>query len=302
MEKNIDIVVIGAGVAGLSAALYLARNNANFLLIEKSAPGGKLNNINEIANYPFVKTISGPELAYLLFEQVSELDVKIEGDEVISVSKIDNQFVVTTAYNIYRCFSIIVSTGTVARELNIEGEKEFLNKGVSKCAVCDGSLYKNKDVAVIGNKEIAFEESLYLSNICSKVYLFANEEKDVKSSLIEKVKTNEKIVYIKNETIVVIKGSDVVNSVVSDKKTYDISAVFTYGGEKSSSTMLAPLNLKTNKAGYIDVDANQQSSLNGLFVAGDIVDKKLRQVVTAASDGAIAAISSLSYVRNIKKS
>lgn len=297
---SVDILIIGAGPAGLSAALYLKRAGANFAILDKGAPGGKLLNIAEIANYPGFAPISGYDLAVSLTKPVTDLGVSIEYGDVSDVRKQGDKFIVTTDFETYECYALAIGTG-LSNVPTIKGEKQFYGKGVSYCATCDGALYKNKDVVVIGHNEKALEECIYLSNIVNKVtFVIDAEQLSASETMFEAFKAKDNVEIINNAKVEEISGDALVTSVFVNGKPIPCSAVFPLSGEKSASSFLAPLGLKT-KNGFIPVDSSMMSEVPGLFAIGDVVDKRLRQVVTACSDGAIASTGLTTYVRKLKR-
>ena len=297
---SIDVLIIGAGPAGLSTALYLKRAGIPFLIIDKYAPGGKLLNIAEISNYPGFPTVTGYELANALVKSVTDLGVTIDYGDVSEVKKVDNKFVVTTDFETYEALAVVVGTG-LSNVPTIKGEKTFYGKGVSYCATCDGALFKGKDVVVIGHNEKAVEESLYLANLANKVYLLVDDVEVSGSKIMLNtlsIKDNVEISY--NVVVKEIKGDIAVTSISLNDRDIVCSAVFPLSGERSASAFLAPLGLKT-KNGFIPTDSSMMSEVPGLFAIGDVVDKRLRQVVTACSDGAIASTGVSTYIRKLKK-
>lgn len=301
--KQTDILVIGAGPAGISACLYLARAGASFVWLEKAAPGGKLINIHEVGNYPGIPNANGFELAMALLKSTETLGVSSTYGEVKSVRKENDTFIVLTEDETYEAKAVIVATG-LSNVPTIPGEKALLNKGVSYCATCDGPLYRGKEVALYGRGDSVLEEAIYLQALASKVYVLTPDEEYQGNELMKNVlKEKENVEFIENATITKILGENAVSGIEytkNDKQnTLNLSAIFPLFGEKSASAFLSPLNLENNH-GFIKVDQSMMSSCKGLFAAGDIIDKTLRQVVTAASDGAIAATSVLSYLRKLK--
>lgn len=302
MESKIKVVIIGSGIAGYSAAIYLKRSNVPFLLLDKGAPGGKLLTIPKIDNYPSEASISGPQLANKIIEHAKALGIESTYAEVYSVSKLDNgSFLISTDMGNIESQAIIVASGSSVKPLGVPGEKEFLGRGVSYCATCDGAFFKNKEVAVFGNKDQAVEEALYLANLASKVYFFYEGELNSPKSHIDELNNLPNVDIIPNSKLLSINGEKLVSSIEAltnnEKKTYSASGVFPFAGEKSSSDFLAPLGLETQN-GFIKVNPEMESSVPGLFSAGDVNAKKLRQLVTAESDGAIAATSAFVYLRN----
>ena len=295
--KKTDIVVIGAGIAGITAAIYLKRANANFVILEGEFPGGLLNKLHTIENYPSYPSITGSELTIKLMEHIKSLGIEITYGKVQSILKENDGFDVKTDVDSYECKAVIVASGVTRENESIPGQDRYAGMGVSYCATCDGNFFKGQDVAVYGNNDIALEEALYLSNLVRKLY-FVNPDESFEgdSKLIEQVKKTNNIEII-NSSIKEIKGDDFgVTSITIDARKIGVAGVFPYVGKKSTSQILN--NLKPEMNGiYVKVDESQKTNINGLFAAGDVVDKKLRQLVTAANDGAVAATSAFQYVK-----
>lgn len=302
MEKT-DIVIIGAGPAGISAALYLKRAGASFVWLEKGAPGGKLINIHEVGNYPGIPNANGFDLAMSLLKSTEAVNASSTYGEVKSVKKENGLFITSTENESYESKAVIVATG-FSNVPSIPGEKEHLSKGVSYCATCDGPLYRQKPVALYGRGDKVLEEAIYLAALASKVTILTPDEEYQGNELMKEVLSKkENVEFVYNAKITKILGEQNLTSIEytenGEAKEMKIAALFPLFGEKSASSFLSPLGVETNK-GFLKVDVNMASSVEGLFAAGDIVDKTLRQVVTAASDGAIAATSALSYLRKRK--
>ncbi len=300
--KHIDIVIIGAGPAGLTAALYLARANKKVIVLDKSAPGGKLLTIPFVNNYPGVPSSSGLTLAQSFLASVNAFHVPFEYGSVSFVRKENGLFFVETDADSYLAKAVIVATG-LTNVPAIPGEKEFIHKGVSYCATCDGRFFKDRPMAVVGENEHALSEAIYLSSLANIVYLFFDKEVTESSPYFEALK-NPKIKIIKGAKSLKIHGENHVDSLEyvlnGDNNTIEISAIFPLSKEKSAISFLSPLEVKTNK-GFITTDEGMESSVKGVFAIGDIREKKLRQIVTAASDGAIASSSVISYLSSYGK-
>ena len=301
---NTDILIIGAGPAGISAALYLARANASFVWLEKSAPGGKLLNIHEVGNYPGIPNANGFDLAMSLLKSTESLGVSSTYGEVKNVHKEDGRFIVATEHETYSSLALIVAAG-LSNVPTIQGEKDLFGKGVSYCATCDGPLYRGKTAVIYGKGFQALEEALYLQAIVGKLYLITPEEEyEGEKMMLDSLLAKENVTLLTGTKISKIIGESALSSIECEGKdgVFEIKTdvVFPLFGEKSASAFLSPLGLESNR-GFIKVDPNMASSCEGLYAAGDIVDKTLRQVVTAASDGAIAATSAVQYVRKAKK-
>ena len=295
--KKTDIVVIGAGIAGITAAIYLKRANADFVILEGEFPGGLLNKLHTIENYPSYPSITGSELTIKLMEQIKSLGIEITYGKVQSILKENDGFDVKTDVDSYECKAVIVASGVTRENESIPGQDRYAGMGVSYCATCDGNFFKGQDVAVYGNNDIALEEALYLSNLVRKLYFVNPDEKlEGDSKLIEQAKKTNNIEII-NSSIKEIKGDDFgVTSIVIDDREIGVAGVFPYVGKKSTSQILNNLKPEMNGV-YVKVDESQKTNIDGLFAAGDVVDKKLRQLVTAANDGAVAATSAFQYVK-----
>lgn len=302
--KQYDSLIIGAGPAGISAALYLKRANIPFIWLEKSAPGGKLLNLAEVDNYPGLPAVSGYDLALKLLESTNNYEVYPQTDSVFSITKDENGFLIKTEKDEFVAKTVIVATG-LTNIPSIKGEKEFFGKGVSYCATCDGPMLKNKVAAVYGKGDRVLEEALYLANIVSKLYLLTPDETyDGDEILLNRLQEKTNVQIIPSSKIKQINGDFMLRSItyISNEKeeTLDINMLFPFSKEMSATSFLSSLNVEMDK-GFIVVDETCMSSVEGLFAAGDIIKKKLRQVVTAASDGAIAATGVISYLHKLKK-
>lgn len=296
--KKTNIVVIGAGIAGLSAAIYLKRANADFVILENSLPGGLLNKLHKVENYPGVPNTTGGDILISLMEQVRNLGIEIKYGSVQTILKEKDGFEVVTDKDSYDCQAVIVAAGRKIEGVTIKGEKEFAGRGVSYCATCDGNFFKGADVAVIGNNDIVLEESLYLANLVKKLYLCVPGEKlEGTESLLSKVKQKENIEILLNSTVDEIVGDDIgVNAIKVNGKEIPVWGVFPFVGTKSPDEFLSNLKPEQDNFG-VKVNEEMMSNIPGLFFAGDIVSKKLKQLVTAASDGAIAATSAGRFIK-----
>ncbi|MCR4562384.1 MAG: FAD-dependent oxidoreductase [Bacilli bacterium] len=296
------VVIIGAGVAGLSCALYLKRANVPFLLLEKGAPGGKLLTIPHIGNYPGHDDISGPDLAVDILNSALRVGVEVGYGDVQNVHFEGTRFVVETDVDKYLCDAVVVATG-LANIPTIKGEKEMTGKGVSYCATCDGPLFKGKDVAVYGTGDRTLEEALYLASLANKVYLISPlDHVEASEFLLEKLRSSKIEVYLESKIVEIEKNDAVLQRIFietkGERKPLEVAAAFPLVGEKSASAFLSPLKINLVN-GFVEVDVDQMSEIPGLFAAGDIVKKKLRQVVTAASDGAVASNGVIGYLRKV---
>ncbi len=300
--RKTDVVIIGAGIAGITNAIYLKRANVDFIILEAKEIGGKLHMLHKIENYPGFASTSGENLIKELQKQLDNLSINVEHASVQSILKNEYGFEVKTDKEAIETKAVVVASGIITKTDSIKGEKDFLGKGVSYCATCDGNFFKGMDVAIYGNNDIALEESLYLSNIVNKVHLISKEnellgnKKDI--ALIKETKNIE--LHLGKE-VVEIKGDmyGVTSVLLNDGNEIPVYGIFPYAGEKSALEFLT--NLKPNSQnGYIFVDENKMSNIPGLFAIGDITFKKVRQLVTASSDGAIASSAIVSYLKEVK--
>lgn len=287
-----DSIIIGMGIAGISAAIYAKRSGNNVLMLEKMRPGGIINTIDKIENYPGLKSITGPDLAFQLFEQVNHLQVPYKMEEVINITLDGYTKIVTTKENEYRAKNILIATGRSPILLGLPKEEELIGKGISTCALCDGYLYKDKDIAVVGGGNSALQEALYLSNIVKKIYLIhRRDEFRADSSLVEEIKEKENIEICYNSQVTELKeeNGELKKIVLNNKTEIPVSAMFVYIGYAPKTEFAKELGI-TNAAGYLEVNENFETKVPGIYGAGDIIVKKVYQIVTAASEGATAAI------------
>ncbi len=289
-----DVIIIGAGPAGLTSALYLLRANKKVLLLEAKAYGGQIINSAHIENYPGIENISGFDLATNLYQQVTRLGGQIKYE---LVTKVDKDKVVTTNKNTYQSKAIIIATGLEKRLLNIPNEKEYTGKGISYCATCDGHFYKGKVVAIIGGGNTALEDALYLSDLAKKVYLI-HRNSTFKGELKyqEEIKKRKNIETILNATITSLDGQEYLNKITLDNdKGLDVDGLFIAIGQKPQNEIFKDL-VSLNDDGYIIAD-DLKTKVAGIFVAGDNRAKEVRQLTTATSDGTIAAHLVIKYLQ-----
>lgn len=296
-----DVLIIGAGPSGLSAGIYAKRANLSVAVFEKSTPGGKVNTATKIENYAGIASISGPELAFQIYEHAMNMGVNIKSEEILSIDKKDNYFLVSTLKNTYETYSIIIASGLSNKKMQLKNESTFEGRGVSYCATCDGNFFKNKNVAVIGNDDIAINEAMYLANLCSKVYYLT---KQIDKYDLEKLNRFSNIEVIDNAKAIAINGENSVSSLVylKDEKEHEIlvKGVFPLGEEVTNLRFLLNLGVQIEK-NFIVVDKNMATNVKGVFASGDVTNNPLKQIVTAAGDGAVAATSAIKYVREIKR-
>ena len=283
-----DCIIVGSGIAGMSSAIYLKRANKDILLLEGYIPGGQINNTSNVENYPGFTKIDGPSLVTNLQEQINSMEIPLKYEKVNDINKEDN-FIVETNKEKYLTKNIILATGRTPNKLGIEDE--FIGKGVSYCALCDGNLYKDEEVVVVGGGNSAFEESLYLSKICKKVTILNRSDK-LKASMIlqEEVSKKENIEVIYNCSIEKINSeNNKIISVLTNKEIINCTGIFIYIGLTPN---LDYINLDLDKENnYIIVDNKMKTNIEGIYACGDIIKKDVYQIITAASEGAIAATS-----------
>ncbi|MBQ4245409.1 MAG: thioredoxin-disulfide reductase [Clostridia bacterium] len=302
-----DLIIIGAGPAGLSAAVYGCRAGLECLLLEESTYGGQVTSTSEIENYPSVKKIAGWELADNLYQQAIGFGATLNFEKVLSIINDGNLKTVITDQNAYVTKAVIIANGAKRRKLGVEGENEFSGRGVSYCANCDGSFFKDKTAVVIGGGNTALEDALYLSNICSKVYLVhRRNEYRAEKYLVDSVMKNDKIVPLLSRTPVRINGTGSVESIIlnnietGEEETISTDAVFVCIGLLPDNSAFGD-TVNLDKNGYIIAGEDCVTSSAGIFAAGDTRTKLLRQIVTAASDGAIAANAAVTYINNLEE-
>ncbi len=297
-----DLIIIGMGISGVSAAIYAQNSGLNVLVLESGIPGGLLNKINKINNYPGHAEITGPDLSFQLFESVNKLKIPYKKAKVSEIKIEKKQKKVITDIGNFECHFIIIATGRKARKLGLEHEENLLGKGLSTCALCDGNLYKGKDIAVVGGGNSALEEALYLSNIVNKVYLIHRRDAfRAEEALIKEVREKENIELLTNRQVteLIVKEEKLDKIILDNKKELEISALFTYVGFEPNIEFVKNLDI-TNEEGYILVDKNYETKIKGIYAAGDCIKKEVYQLITAASDGVSAAIHIIKDIENKK--
>ena len=286
--KIYDAIVVGSGISGMSAAIYLKRANLDILIFESYIPGGQINNTSNVENYPGFTKVDGPTLVMNIHDQINAMNIPLKYEKVINVTKEVN-FIVETDKEKYLAKNVVIATGRTPNKLGIEDK--FIGKGVSYCALCDGALYKDLEVVVVGGGNSAFEESLYLSKICKKVTIL-NRSENLRATKIlqEEVFSKQNIEIIYNCTIDSINSeNEKIASVNTNKGIINCSGIFIYIGLTPN---LDYLNIDVNKENnYIIVDNSMRTNIKGLYACGDVIKKDVYQIITAASEGAIAATS-----------
>lgn len=301
MEK--DIIIIGGGPAGLTAAIYAARAGLDIILIEKLFSGGQIATTDSLENYPgFAEPVNGVDFSMALDQQARNFGVEMLNEEVVEYHLTGPIKKITTTGGVYTSYTVILATGAQPRLLGVPGEDSFRGKGVSYCATCDGSFYKDKVVAVIGGGDTACEEAQYLSKICKKVYLVhRRDELRAVHSLAQRVLTNPKIQVLWDSLVDKVDGQATVtdmqirNKLTGETKKYDVDGFFVAIGIIPNTSEIKN-NVKLNDSGYIITDTHMATNVLGVFAAGDARNTPLRQVVTACADGAIAAENAREYL------
>lgn len=301
-----DIIVIGAGPAGLTAAIYARRASKKVLVLEAKTYGGQIVNTLDIENYPVERHISGFDFATKLYNQVKDLGAEIVFEKVIDIKNNDEFKEVITNKQTYKAKTIILATGADNRKLGIDNEDKLLGKGISYCATCDGAFYKNKIVAVVGGGNTALEEALYLSDIASTVYLIHRRDEFRGSDrTVKDLKKKNNIEYIYNSNVTKLNANETLESIEVTNKdgqtnNLEIDGLFIAIGRIPENQNFAKI-IELDEHGYVKAGEDCHTNIPGIFVAGDNRIKSLRQLVTATSDGAVAATEAVKYIRESEK-
>ena len=286
-----DIIIVGCGPAGMTAALYARRAGKSVLVFEAKAYGGQIAKAAVVENYPGVEKTTGFDLATKMYEQIKNLGAEIKFELVKKITK-DKE--VITDKGTYQAKAIILATGTENRRLNLPNEVEFIGKGVSYCASCDGNFFKGKKVAVVGGGNTALEDTDYLADLCDKVYLIHRSESfRGDDSLIDEVELDANVERIMNTNVVSLNGKDVLKSITiknkdGEERTIDIDGLFIAVGQQPKNELFADV-IELDEKGYIKAYDEVHTSVEGIYVAGDTRSKELKQLTTAVSDGSLAA-------------
>lgn len=296
-----DIIIVGGGPAGLTAALYAGRAELKTILIEKGFQGGQMVNTNKIENYPGIKEITGHEISKDMFEHAKEFGAQILFEEVLDIQIEDNIKRIITSSKTYESKALILSMGTKSRELGLENEQELVGKGISYCATCDGGFYKDKVVAVVGGGDAAVEDALYLSRIAKKVYLIHRRDSLRSAKYLQKKLFESSVEILWDNKVTEFYSQDMLTGIkVANTKNHntmdlDIDGLFIAIGGIPTSNIAKDL-LELNTEGYIVTDENCLTSVEGVFAIGDVREKQLRQIVTAVADGAISIDQAQRYL------
>ena len=299
-----DVIIIGAGPAGLTSAIYLARANKKVLVLEALSYGGQIINTPKIDNYPAMPHVSGIDFATNLYNQVIELGATIKFEKAIDIDY--DKKIVKTDKDEYSSKAIIIAIGTKNKKLEIDREDELLGKGISYCATCDGMFFKNKDVAVIGGGDSALVEANYLADIVNKVYLIHRND-NIRGSevVLNELKNKTNVEFIMNANVIKLLGDNYLDSidikVNNEIKNIKVNGLFIAIGQIPENNNIVK-GLLLNDKGYIKANEDTITNIDGIFVAGDIREKVLRQLTTACSDGANAAVAAINYLNSEKSS
>ncbi len=295
-----DVIILGAGPAGMTAAIYALRSNKKVLILEKETIGGQMSSSPLIENYPGYKGISGSKLANELYDQVINLGGELEIEEVLKITPGEIK-TVTTDMGTHQAKTIIIATGAKYRRLGLEKEEEFIGNGISFCVACDGAFYKNKEVAIIGGGNSAVINALALSDICKKVYVIQNlSDLTAEATLSEKLKSKENVEITYNALVKELKGEDNLTGIIikdeNNKETeLKLDGMFISIGLEAQNDFVKD-EITLNSYGYIESNNDCETNQKGIYVAGDCRSKKIRQITTATADGSISAINAISYL------
>ena len=309
MENSYDVIIVGAGPAGMTAAIYAIRANMKVLMLDRLSPGGAIINTNEIENYTGAGKLTGAELAIKMFEHTQELGVEFDYRTVIDLIDEGEWKIVVCEEDdaVYQAKAVILATGTVPRRLGVPGEDQWAGSGISWCAICDGAQYRDKEVVVIGGGNSAVEESIYLAGICTKLTIVTMFDLTADPKACDQLRKMPNVTTYPYQDVLEFTGEDRLTGVRFKSTKEDATeryvtcdGVFEYIGSAASSAAFAKLGI-LDRTGCIEADARMRTKVPGIFGAGDITVKHLRQIVTACSDGAVAANSAASYVESLKQ-
>lgn len=301
-EAMYDIIIIGAGTAGLSAAIYGVRAGKKTLVLDGAFYGGQIVNTQAVENYPGISNVSGFDFVYGLYTQATELGAEYKNEKVIGINRLEEGMEVVTETGKYMSKTIILAMGGNNKKLGVAREEELTGRGVSYCATCDGAFYKGKTVAVVGGGNTAVDDAIVLSAYCNRVYLIHRRDTfRAEEALVARAKEKDNIEFILNSTVSELHGEDRLSGVTvdnmntGDKTKFELDGIFVAVGVQPAGDIVSNL-VEMDSNGYIVADESCKTSVPGIFVAGDIRTKEVRQLVTAAADGAVAALAASSYI------
>lgn len=296
-EKSYDIIIIGAGASGVSAAIYAKRAGKKIAIIERMMVGGQLNFVGKIANYAGFEETDGFSLSQNFQMQLKRNEIEIIYDEVIDLNLAGEEKEIVCGKNTYQAKAVILALGSNPKELEIKGEKDFKGRGVSYCVQCDGNFFKGKTTAVVGSNDAAINGAIYLSALCKKVYLIS--QFNIDNFSLEKIENLENVEILRDAKPIEIAGEESVKSILvnqNNKETLvEVDGIFVVAGNKPSTALLkGKVNL--TEEGYIVCDEDMMTSQSGVFACGDARKSKLKQISTAVGDGAIAGVMAITYL------
>lgn len=302
-KKNIELLIIGAGPAGLTSGIYASRSKLNALVLEDGIIGGQVRNSYTIENYPGFKKVEGAHLADLIKEQALELGAEIDEFDMIEKASLTNEKrIIETGSYIYDAKAVIIATGAVPKKLPIPNEENFAGRGIHYCAVCDGAMYEGKTIAVVGGGNSALEEAIFLTKFAEKVIMIRRHDYfNGERQKIEAVTSNPKIEIMYNYDLVDVSGdmfmdtARVINTKTKEEKDIKVDAIFGYIGTEPKTDLFKE-DIKLDEYGYIITDENMRTNIEGVYAAGDVRKKEYRQITTAVSDGTIAALDAEKFI------
>ena len=308
-EKIYDVVIIGAGPAGMTAAVYTSRAKLSTLMLERGMPGGQMASTEEVENYPGYDHILGPDLSTKMFEHAKKFGAEYAYGDVTEIIDGEEYKVIKSGAKEYKTRTIIISTGAEYKKMGVPGEQELTGRGVSYCAVCDGAFFKDKELIVVGGGDSAVEEGMYLTRFASKVTVVHRRDKlRAQKILQDRAFANEKMNFIWNKTVKQVNGNDdqkvesltVVDTQDGTETDLKTDGIFVYVGMLPLTKPFAALNI-LNENGYIETNERMETTVPGIYAAGDVREKMLRQIVTATGDGSIAAQAAQGYIEELKE-
>ncbi len=294
-----DVLIVGAGPAGITAGIYAKRANKKVAIIEKLVPGGQVSLIGEIENYPGFSNINGYDLSMNFFKQATDLQIEFIFDEAVSFDLKSDVKKIVCKNGEYEAKAVILALGSASKELNVTGEKKFFGKGVSYCAMCDGNFFKGKNVAVVGSGDSSASNALYLADICDNVHIFAKGDLKLTAYTEQEILDKGNVKIHKNSEVKEIFGEEKLsglNYLENGKEgSCDVDGIFVAIGRKPDTKMLEG-QVDIDKKGYIIVNDKMETNLKGVYACGDVTTQNLKQIVVAASSGAIASTEALKYI------
>ena len=301
-----DTVILGGGPAGLSAGIYAARATGNIAIVDVSMFGGQPSNYLELENYPAFPIVGGYDLMEKMEEHADKFGVnKFPMEEIQKIDLISTPKIIETLTHTFKAKSVIIATGAQPKKLGVKGEKEFLGRGVSYCAICDGAFYRDKTVAVVGGGNAALEEAMYLTKFATKVYVIHRRNEFRADKIVQNLAfKNEKLEFVYDTVVNEINGEDTVKSLVienvktNETSTLNVDGIFPYIGFLPNTDLING-QVEQDSNGFIITDETMETSIDGVFAAGDVRKTPLRQVITATSDGAVAAVYAGRYVESL---